>query len=182
MANILLCCSASVSVYKACDLASKLSQEGHQVRTVLTENAARLVSPQLFQAVTGEPAQVSEWGERREGAMDHINLSRAVDLVVVAPCSADLAARLAQGMANDLVTTALLAVPSGTPRILCPAMNPHMLGNPAVQRNLEVLRGDGWSFVEAEEGHMACGDQGTGRLAEPLTIVDVVKRTLDQRA
>ena len=103
MANILLCCSASVSVYKACDLASKLAQAGHTVRTALTANAARLVSPQLFHAVTGEAAHVSEWGEERRGAMDHIDLSRSLDLVVVAPCSADLAARLAHGMADDLV-------------------------------------------------------------------------------
>jgi len=182
MANILLCCSASVSVYKACDLASKLAQKGHRVRTVLTENAARLVSPQLFHAVTGEPAHVTEWGEERRGSMDHIELSRSVDLVVVAPCSADLAARLAHGLADDLVTTSLLAVPPATPRLLCPAMNPNMLAHPAVQRNFEVLRGDGWTLVEAEEGHMACGDEGAGRLAEPATIVAAAERALGQGA
>ncbi len=182
MAHILLCCSASVSVYKACDLASKLAQNGHQVRTAMTENAARLVSPQLFHAVTGEAAQVSEWGDERRGAMDHIELSRSVDLVIVAPCSADLAGRLAHGMANDLVTTTLLAVPAGVPRLVCPAMNPHMLANPAVQRNLDVLRADGWSLVEAEEGHMACGDKGAGRLAEPATIVAAAERALGQGA
>jgi len=180
MANILLCCSASVSVYKACDLASKLAQRGHRVRTAMTENAARLVSPQLFHAVTGEPAQVTEWGEERRGAMDHIELSRAVDLVIVAPCSADLAGRLAHGLAGDLVTTSLLAVPAGVPRL--PAMNPHMLANPAVQRNLEVLRGDGWCLVEPEVGHMACGDEGAGRLAEPATIVAAAERALGQGA
>ena len=94
MADVLLCCSASVSVYKVCDLASKLTQAGHRVRTVLTENAAKLVSPQLFEAVTGEPAFVSEWGDARRSAMDHIDLSRFAEIVVVAPCSANLAARL----------------------------------------------------------------------------------------
>ncbi|MDG1490850.1 MAG: flavoprotein, partial [Planctomycetota bacterium] len=104
------------------------------------------------------------------------------DLVIVAPCSADLAGRLAHGLADDLVTTSLLAVPAGVPRLVCPAMNPHMLANPAVQRNLEVLRGDGWCLVEAEVGHMACGDEGAGRLAEPATIVAAAERALGQGA
>lgn len=178
MANVLLCCSASVSVYKACDLASKLTQKGHRVRAVLTRNAARMVSPQLFEAVSGEPAFVSEWGDERRAAMDHIDLSKFADVVVVAPCSADLAGRLANGLADDLVTTALLAVPAGVPRLVCPAMNPNMLENPAVRRNFAQLREDGWCFVDAEAGHMACGDEGSGRLAEPPTIVEAVEAAL----
>ncbi|MEM8711148.1 MAG: flavoprotein [Planctomycetota bacterium] len=182
MANVLLASSASVSVYKACDLASKLSQSGHAVRSVLTENAARLVSPQLFEAVTGEPAFVSEWGDARRGAMDHIELARFADVVVVAPCSADLAARLAHGFADDLVTTALLAVPVEVPRLVCPAMNPNMLAQPAVRRNFDQLRADGWAFVDAESGHMACGDEGSGRLAEPQTIAEAVEAALREGA
>ncbi|MEL6430578.1 MAG: flavoprotein [Planctomycetota bacterium] len=180
MANVLLCCSASVSVYKACDLASKLTQNGHAVRTILTRNAARLVSPQLFEAVTGEPAHVSEWGDERRAAMDHIDLSRFADIVVVAPCSADLAARLAHGMADDLVTTTLLAVPHGSiPLLVCPAMNPNMLEQPAVKRNFARLVADGWRLVESGAGHMACGDEGTGRLAEPIDIVKAVEGALE---
>ena len=178
MANVLLCCSASVSVYKACDLASKLTQKGHRVRAVLTRNAARMVSPQLFEAVSGEPAFVSEWGDDRRAAMDHIDLSKFADVVVVAPCSADLAGRLANGLADDLVTTTLLAVPADVPRLLCPAMNPNMLGHPAVRRNFDRLCEDGWRFVDAEAGHMACGDEGSGRLAEPPTIVEAVEAAL----
>ncbi len=178
MANVLLASAASVSIYKACDLASKLSQRGHAVRIVLTANAARLVSPQLFEAVTGEPASVTEWGDERRAAMDHIDLARFAEIVVVAPCSADLAARIAHGFADDLVTTTLLAVESKVPRLVCPAMNPNMLAQPAVQRNFEQLRTDGWAFVDAEPGHMACGDEGTGRLAEPLTIAEAVDAAL----
>ena len=158
MADVLLCCSASVSVYKVCDLASKLTQAGHRVRTVLTENAAKLVSPQLFEAVTGEPAFVSEWGDARRSAMDHIDLSRFAEIVVIAPCSANLAARLALGMAGDLVTTTLLAVPAGVPRLVCPAMNPNMLAQPAVARNFAQLEADGWRLVEPGTGAMACGN------------------------
>lgn len=181
MANVLLCASASVSVYKACDLASKLAQAGHTVRAVLTANAARLVSPQLFEAVTGEPAFVSEWGDSRRSAMDHIDLSKFADVAVVAPCSADLAARIAGGFAGDLVTTTLLAVPIAVPRLVCPAMNPNMLAQPAVKRNFAQLVEDGWQLVASEAGHVACGDDGDGRLAEPLTIKNAVDAALASR-
>lgn len=178
MAQILLCCGASVAIYKACDLASKLVQAGHQVRTVLTPTAAELVSPQLFEAVTGDLAAVSEYGPGRRGAMDHIQLGQWAGLILVAPASADLIARLAHGMAGDLVTTAILACPKERPRVVCPAMNPGMLAQPAVQRNLEQLRRDGWSVVEPESGHMACGDDGKGRLPEPAALVARVAELL----
>lgn len=178
MSRILLAAGASVAVYKACDLASKLTQGGHEVRVVLTSRAAELVNPQLFEAVTGEPAATSEWGAERRGAMDHIDLARWAELVVVAPCSADLAGRLAQGLANDLVTTTLLAADTAVPRVICPAMNPSMYANPAVQRNLETLRGDGWVLVEPGSGHLACGEDGPGRLAEPAEIVERILEVL----
>lgn len=178
MAKILLCCGASVAIYKACDLASKLTQARHAVRAVLTPTAAELVSPQLFEAVTGEHAAVTEYGSGRQGAMDHIALGQWADLVLVAPASADLVARLAHGLAGDLVTTAILACPKGRPRLVCPAMNPGMLAQPAVQRNLAQLRQDGWTVVDPEAGHMACGDDGSGRLPEPATLVQRVAELL----
>lgn len=171
MAKILLCCGASVAIYKACDLASKLVQAGHAVRSVLTPSAAELVSPQIFEAVTGDLAAVSEFGAGRRGAMDHIQLGQWADLVLVAPASADLIARLAHGMANDLVTTSILACPKQRPRLIAPAMNPGMLAQPAVRRNLEQLRADGWTLIEPEVGHMACGDDGAGRMPEPASLV-----------
>jgi phosphopantothenoylcysteine decarboxylase/phosphopantothenate--cysteine ligase len=170
VSRILLCASASVAIYKACDLASKLTQAGHEVRTVLTPAAARLIDPQLFQDITGAPAASSEFGPGRDSGMDHIELARFAQLVCVAPCTADLAGRLALGLGDDLVTTALLATPRDVPRLLCPAMNPVMLAQPAVQRNLALLVEDGWTVVEPGAGHMACGDEGRGRLAEPAQI------------
>lgn len=179
MADLLLCASASVSIYKSCDLASKLAQAGHRVRAVLTSNAAKLVSTQLFEAVTGEPASMSEWEGHRRAAMDHIDLARFAEIVVVAPCSADLAGRLAHGLADDLVTTTVLATRAGIPKLLCPAMNPNMLAQPAVQRNFAQLESDGWTIVASGAGHMACGDDGEGRLAEPVEIQAAVDRALD---
>jgi phosphopantothenoylcysteine decarboxylase/phosphopantothenate--cysteine ligase len=178
VSTILLGVSGSVAVYKACEVASTLTQQGHTVRTVLTPRAAQLVSPQLFEALTGDVALSDEFSAERRGSMDHIDLATGVDLFVVCPCTADLAARLALGLADDLVATSALALAPGTPRLVCPAMNPHMLAAPATQRNLEILRGDGWQVVEPEEGHMACGVDGKGRLAAPATIVSRIVETL----
>jgi len=169
--HILLGAGASVAVYKACDLASKLTQAGHNVRAILTPRAAELVSPQLFEAVTGEPAQVDEFGPARRGAMDHIELAAWGELLLVAPASADLVARLALGLADNLLTTVALALPSSKRRMICPAMNPAMLAAAPLQRHLESLREDGWQIVEPGMGHMACGDEGKGRLPEPAEIL-----------
>lgn len=176
MTRVLLCASASVAIYKACDLASKLSQAGHSVRTLLTETATRLIHPQLFEAITGEPAAWTEFGPDRRGAMDHIEFARWAEVAVVAPCTADLAARLALGLADDLVTTSLLALAPEVSRLLCPAANPAMLASPAFERNLARLREDGWEIVEPEVGHMACGEEGRGRLAAPERILAAIQR------
>jgi phosphopantothenoylcysteine decarboxylase/phosphopantothenate--cysteine ligase len=178
MSRVLLVASASVAIYKACDLASKLSQEGHQVRAILTERAARLVSPQLFEAVTGEPAFTSEWDATRRSAMDHIELARWGEALLVAPATADLLARLALGLADDLATTVALALDPAAPRLVAPAMNPRMLANAPVARNLARLREDGWEVLEPEEGRMACGDEGPGRLPEPARIASWLARHL----
>lgn len=181
MAHIVLCSGASVAVYKACDLASKLAQAGHEVRAVLTPRAARLVSPQLFEAVTGQPAAVDEYGPERRGAMDHIELATWAELLLVAPASAGLLSRLALGLAEDLASTVALALPAGRPRLIAPAMNPHMLASPPIARNLATLRGDGWRVLEPESGHMACGVDGKGRLPEPQELFRAVTEALAGR-
>ena len=177
MSRIVLAAGASVAIYKACDLASQLAQAGHAVRAVLTPRAAALVSPQLFEAVTGERAQVDEF-EGRAGAMDHIALAEWAELLVVAPASADVCARLALGLAGDLLGTLALALPAATPKLCCPAMNPNMLGKPALARHLGQLREDGWRVLEPGEGHMACGVAGRGRLPEPAAIAALVRELL----
>lgn len=181
MTNLLLGAGASAALHKACDLASKLAQEGHAVRTVLTPRAASLIDPQLFEALTGEPARSTEFGAGRRGGMDHIELSSWAELFVVAPCPADLVSRLALGLADDLLTTVSLALPPGTPRLLAPAMNPHMLAAPAVRRHLDTLVEDGWRIVDPDDGRLACGVEGPGRLAEVETLVAAVQGALGER-
>ncbi|MEM7310164.1 MAG: flavoprotein [Planctomycetota bacterium] len=174
MPRLVLGCGASAALHKACDLASKLTQAGHEVRTLLTPRAGRLIAPQLFEAVTGQPARTSEWSEEREGAMDHIDWATWAEALVVAPATGDLVSRLALGLADDLLTTTALALPAPVPRLLVPAMNPHMLAAPPVQRSLGVLREDGWRVLDPEEGHLACGVEGRGRLPEVERIVAAV--------
>jgi len=178
MSRIVLACGASAALHKGVDLASKLAQAGHRVRVVLTPRAAELVAPQLFEAVTGEPAAASEFGPGRRTAMDHIELARECELFLVAPATADLVARLALGLADDLPTTVALALAPGVPRLVCPAMNPHMLAAAPVARNLATLERDGWRVVAPEAGHLACGDEGRGRLAEPQAIAALVRTLL----
>ncbi|MAB79557.1 MAG: hypothetical protein CMJ89_09425 [Planctomycetes bacterium] len=168
--RILLGAGASAALHKACDLASKLAQEGHEVKCVLTPRAAELVSPQLFEALTGEPAWVDEFGKSRRHGMDHIQLSQWTQVLCIAPASADLVSRLSLGLANDLLTTVALALAPGVPRVVCPAMNEHMLSSPPIVRHLQTLRKDGWRILEPGQGHLACGIEGPGRLSEPAEI------------
>lgn len=170
MSRIVLAAGASAALHKACELASTLSQQGHEVRAILTPRAAELVRPQLFEALTGQPAAVTEFGETRRAGMDHIELARWAEVFLVAPATADLVARLALGLADDLVTTVALALAPGVRRLLCPAMNPHMLAAGPVARNLARLVEDGWQVIEPESGRLACGDEGRGRLVEPDAI------------
>lgn len=174
MTRVLLGMGASAAVHKGADLASKLSGAGHEVTCVLTPHAAELISEQLLAALTGRPAAVHEFGPERSAAMDHIELARRTELLLVAPATADLAARLALGLAGDLLTTLALAVPASVPRVIAPAMNPHMWQQPAVQRNLEVLRGDGWRVLEPASGELACRDTGPGRLPETADLIDAL--------
>lgn len=171
MSRILLAAGASAALHKACDLASTLAQDGHEVRCLLTPRAAELVRPQLFEALTGQAAFVTEFGDARRAGMDHIELARWAQVFLVAPATADLLARLALGLADDLVTTVALALPPSVPRLLCPAMNPHMLAAAPIARHLTQLGRDGWELIEPDAGRLACGDEGRGRLAEPATIV-----------
>jgi phosphopantothenoylcysteine synthetase/decarboxylase len=176
--GVVLGVSASVAIYKACEIASSLTQKGYVVRVALTPAAARLVSPLLFRAVTGQAACADEFAPDAPSSMTHIDFADAADVFLAAPATADLVARLALGMADDLVTTTALALRPEAKRILAPAMNPRMLAHPLVQKNLATLRELGWQIVEPEAGRLACGVQGEGRLADPARIVDAVEKAL----
>jgi phosphopantothenoylcysteine decarboxylase/phosphopantothenate--cysteine ligase len=170
MANILLGVSAGIACYKAVDLASKLTQRGDRVRTLLTPNATRFIAPLTFRAVTGETAISELFGADPESSMEHITLAGWGDAFIIAPASADLIGRLAAGFADDLITTTALAF--RRPIVLAPAMNDQMWSNPIVQANLERLAHlAGYTIIDPASGHLACGTVGPGRLPETSELI-----------
>ncbi|WP_036289791.1 bifunctional phosphopantothenoylcysteine decarboxylase/phosphopantothenate--cysteine ligase CoaBC [Methylosinus sp. PW1] len=174
--RILLVVGGGVAAYKALELVRRLRERGALVRVVLTAAAARFVTPLSFASLSGERVYEDLFSLMDEQEMGHIRLSREADLVVVAPATAHLLARMAQGLADDLATTLLLATDKRA--LLAPAMNLRMWLHPATQRNVATLRGDGALFVGPEEGEMACGEYGPGRMAEPLAIVAAIEAAL----
>lgn len=173
--RVLLGVSGGIAAYKAAELVRRLGDAGAEVRVVLTENAARFVTPLTFQALSGHPVRSSLWDESAEAAMGHIELARWAHEVVVAPASADLLARLAHGIANDLLTTLCLA--TAAPVSVAPAMNQQMWANAATQANVATLRERGVRVFGPASGGQACGEFGAGRLLEASGIVDELAAT-----
>ena len=172
--RILLIVSGGIAAYKALELVRLLRRAGAGVRAVLTEGGAAFVTPLSLQALTGEPVHTDLLSLTAESEMGHIELSRSADLVVVAPASADLLARMAAGIASDLATTLLLATDKDV--LVAPAMNHRMWSHPATAANVSTLRARGIRFVGPEEGAMACNERGVGRLAEPAGILVAIER------
>lgn len=170
--RILLGVSGGIAAYKSCELVRRLRDLGAEVRVVMTENAAHFVSATTFQALSGQPVRTSLWDAEAEAAMGHIELARWAERILIAPASADLIARLAHGMANDLLTTVCLA--SAAPLYVAPAMNQQMWAHPAVQANVDTLRQRGVHLLGPASGDQACGDIGSGRMLEPLELREAV--------
>ena len=170
--NILLIISGGIAAYKSLDLIRRIRERGALVTPVMTKAAAEFVTPLSVSALAGEKVYQDLFDLTTESDMGHIQLSRSADLIVVAPASADLMAKMANGMANDLASTLLLA--TDTPVLIAPAMNVRMWNHPATQRNLAQLNADGIMTVGPNPGDMACGEYGPGRMSEPLEIVDAI--------
>ncbi len=167
--RILLGVSGGIAAYKAADLVRRLLDAGAEVRVVMTEGAQHFVTATTFQALSGQPVRTSLWDAAAEAAMGHIELARWATRIVVAPASADVIARLAQGVADDLLTTLCLA--SEAPVALVPAMNRVMWAHAATQANIATLAGRGVSILGPADGDQACGEIGSGRMLEPLQVV-----------
>ncbi|MCC4598027.1 bifunctional phosphopantothenoylcysteine decarboxylase/phosphopantothenate--cysteine ligase CoaBC [Xanthomonas campestris pv. phormiicola] len=167
--RVLLCVGGGIAAYKALELVRRLREAGAEVQVAMTAGAQQFVTPLSFQALSAHPTRTSLWDSAAEQAMGHLELARWADRVVVAPATADLLARLAHGLADDLVTTLCLA--STAPLTVCPAMNHRMWLHPATQANVATLRQRGASVVGPNDGPLAEGESGPGRLAEPEEIV-----------
>src|SRR5512136_1530287 len=174
--TVVLGVGGGIAAYKACEIARLIVKDGGRVRVVMTPNATRFVAPLTFQALTGHPVLVDLLDPAADASYGHLEMARAADLLVVAPATADLLARLRAGMGDDAVTTTALACTC--PVLLAPAMNTRMWEGPAVQENLSALRARGWHAVGPGSGELADGDVGEGRLAEPEEIAVAASRLL----
>jgi phosphopantothenoylcysteine decarboxylase/phosphopantothenate--cysteine ligase len=167
--RLLLCVCGGIAAYKAAELVRRLGDAGATVQVAMTDSAQRFVGAQTFQALSGRPVRTSLWDAAAEAAMGHIELARWADRIVVAPATANTLAKLAHGFADDLVSTLCLATTA--PLVLCPAMNHRMWLHPATRANIALLRERGAMLIGPEDGPLAEGESGPGRLSEPAAIV-----------
>lgn len=173
--HIVLGLSGGVACYKSADLCRLLIKAGATVQVVMTEAAAQFITPVTMQALSGRPVYGSQWDAREANNMPHINLSREADAILIAPCSADFIARLAQGRADELLSLLCLARPQeSVPLLLAPAMNREMWAHPATQRNLAQVAQDGAVVLGVGHGDQACGETGDGRMLEPEELLEEV--------
>ena len=173
--TVLVGVTGCIAAYKSCELVRALQKKGYRVKVVMTEHATHFVNPTTFRALTNEPVAVDLFA----GAADpiyHISLAAEADLFIIAPCTANVAAKIACGLADDLLTTTALAVQS--PLVLAPAMNVHMYENAVTQQNLQTLEARGISVIKAAEGYLACGEVGAGRMPEPDYLANYVDAIL----
>ena len=178
MANILLAVTGSISAYKAADLTSHLTKLGHQVKILMTPAATAFITPLTLQVLSKQAVLVEVMTEDDPKQIQHIDLGKEADLFLVAPASANTIAKLAIGLADNMVTSTALALPQGTKKILAPAMNTKMLEHPATQRNLKLLQDYGYQIIQPRHATLACGDQGSGALASIETILTTIQESL----
>jgi phosphopantothenoylcysteine decarboxylase/phosphopantothenate--cysteine ligase len=175
--EVLVGVTGGIAAYKTAILVSRLVQAGAAVSVVMTRSATRLVGRKTFEALTGRPVRTAVFGR---GGHPHIELARGAELLCVAPATANILAKAAVGLADDLLSTILLAFDG--PVVMAPAMNCEMWRKPAVRRNVAQLAADGIVLVDPEEGYLSCGEVGEGRMASPETIFQVIEEQLAKRA
>ena len=173
--NILLGVSGGIAAYKAVDLASRLTAAGASVKTVMTESACEFVQPMSFEAVTRSAVYTSLWNTSEQYSSAHISMLEWADIVVVAPATADIIGKIANGICDDLLSTTVCAC-WAKPTLLAPAMNNNMWDNPAVRRNVEAVKGMGFQLTGPEQGRLACGVDGIGRMSQPQEILAAIEK------
>lgn len=170
--KVLLCVTGGIAVFKAAALTSQLYQKGAEVKVMMTKSAQQFITPLTFQTLSRNPVYVDTFDEKDPKKIAHIELADWADIVVIAPATANILAKLANGIADDMISTTLTATTA--PILIAPAMNTHMYEHPAVQKNMKTLASFGYQFIEPGEGLLACGYVGKGRLAEPEEIANAI--------
>ena len=178
MSKITLAVSGSISAYKAADLTSQLTKAGHEVTVIMTKAATAFITPLTLQALSKNLVHTDIMLEENPASIKHIDVAKETELFLVAPASANTIAKLAHGLADDMLSAVALAIPAGVPKLIAPAMNTNMYLNLATQDNLEKLARYGYQEIKPREALLACGDFGTGALAELDVILVRVKEIL----
>ena len=174
--TVVLCVTGGIAAYKAADLTSKLRQAGAAVRVLMTESATQFISPMTFETLSGYRTVVDTFDRNFAWEVEHVSLAKAADVFVIAPATANVIAKAAHGIADDMVTTTLLATKA--PVVVAPAMNTGMYDNPVTQQNLQTLRERGFHIVDPAAGHLACGDTGRGKLPDTPTLMHGIEKAL----
>lgn len=176
MKKILIGVTGGIAAYKAVELCSILKKSNFDIQVVMTKSAQEFITPLTFQAISGNPVLTELWDKNSNNGIDHINLSRDADLIVIAPTTANFIAKLNYGLADDLLSSICLG--RNCPLLICPAMNTEMFKNPSTQRNLKQLKNDGVLIIGPEIGIQACGESGPGRMTEPEDIFQEIEKIL----
>ncbi len=173
--NVLLGVTGGIAAYKAAELASKLTAAGTAVKTVMTENACRMISSKTFETLTGNQVFTTLWGQAQEFSTAHISLADWADIVVVAPATANIIAKIATGICDDILSTTL-CVCWQKPKLMAPAMNTNMWLNPMVQKNIQTITEMGYKLIGPEKGRLACATEDVGRMSEPEHILKQIEK------
>lgn len=177
--NIVLGVTGSISAYKAADITSRLAKKGHDVHVVLTEGGSKFITPLTLQTLSKNRVHTDFFEEGIPKEVKHIDLAQNADVIVIAPASANIMAKIAHGIADDLLSATVMAGANLAPIYLAPAMNTNMYENPVVQENIEKLRSLGYRFIEPKESMLACGVTGKGALADVDEIVEIIEGSIE---
>ena len=177
--KILLCVSGSVAAYKSVYLGRELLRRGAEIRVAMTKNSTKFITPLTFRAALSAPVVVDQFENPADFNMQHISWSRWADIVLIAPATANIIAKAAAGIADDFISTIILA--TETPVLFVPAMNKAMLKNPATQRNIKTAEELGYYVMQTESGNLACGEEGEGRFPKVSAIVEYVERLIAEK-
>ena len=181
MANITIAITGSIAAYKAADLVSNLKKQGHSVTVLMTQAATAFIQPLTLQVLSQNIVHLDVMQEPYPDKVNHIELGKETDLFIVVPATANTIAKLAHGFADNMVTATALALPHFVPKLLAPAMNTKMYDHPATQANLKTLESYGYGIISPKESLLACGDFGSGALADLEVIIERIKETLNEQ-
>ena len=181
MKNILLGVTGSIAAYKAADIANTLTKKGYSVNVVMTKNATEFISPLTLETLSKNPVYSDSFERVGDYNVEHIGLAKKADVVIIAPATANIIGKIASGIADDMLSTTLMAI-RDKPIIICPAMNTNMYENPIVQKNISELKELGYQFIDPKESLLACGDLGKGALADIDTIINFIEQLNGEKA